>query len=368
MKIAILLPQLDKAGGVERVITYLANYWVKQRYEIIIITFNLQPSIYYDLDLAIKRYSLFNKQITILPIINVLTVIFNLRKLLKIHQPNIAIGVDIKANLALGIASIGLNNLISIATEHRHPPTVPMPKYLLKIARFFCSSMHAMVALTQESQMWFQKNTSFKHVALIPNPLIYPLPVSNPIIKPETIINNKKYTLLAVGRLHELKRFDLLISVFNKLVIKHNNWQLVILGEGEKRIKLEQQVKQLNLQSKVFFSGSVGNLDHWYKHADLLVLASKYEGFGCVLIEAMAYAVPAVSFDCPTGPKNIITHGVDGLLVEDGNKKELFKYLDKLISNKELRQQFATEAIQVRECFSINKIGSQWLQLFKDLI
>ncbi|CAB4030312.1 glycosyltransferase family 4 [Paramuricea clavata] len=81
----------------------------------------------------------------------------------------------------------------------------------------------------------------------------------------------------------------------------------------------------------------------------------------------MAYGLPAVSFDCKSGPADIITHGVDGLLVEDGNTDKLYKSLDMLMSNKELCQKFALKAIETRKRFSIEKIASKWQQLFEEL-
>ena len=367
MKIAIVLPQLENHGGAERVVSYLANYWATNGYQLVLITFVKQQSICYQLNNNIEIQYLNNKKNTIFSITKLLVYIFSLRKLLSNNKIDIAIGVDIKANLLLRLASYNISNLITIATEHRHPPLVPQNKFILKVIRRIYSSMHAVVALTQASQNWFNQYTKFKQVALIPNPLIYPLINSQPIVAPNTIVNNNNKTLLAVGRLHPQKGFDLLIPIFAKLVIKHNDWQLVILGEGDQRQQLELQRQQCNLNNKVYLPGAIGNLADWYQFADVFVLSSRYEGLPCALIEAMAYGLPVVSFNCKTGPSDIITHGVDGLLVADGKADKLTQSIDRLMSNANLRKKLAKQAITISNKFNICNIGAMWNNLFADL-
>ena len=108
--------------------------------------------------------------------------------------------------------------------------------------------------------------------------------------------------LLSVGRLTKQKGFDQLISHFATLARSHANWDLIILGEGEERTALEAQIADADLTQRIKLPGRVNNVSEWYADADLFVMSSRFEGSPNVLLEAMAHGVPAVSFDCPTGP------------------------------------------------------------------
>jgi glycosyltransferase involved in cell wall biosynthesis len=169
---------------------------------------------------------------------------------------------------------------------------------------------------------------------------------------------------LAIGRLSKEKNFELLIDVFSRLAQEHVDWDLVILGEGSERQGLEAQVKAGNLGKRVFLPGRIGNVGEWYEQADLYVMTSRFEGFPNTLAEALSHGLAAVSFDCDTGPRDIIRHGIDGLLVPPGNSMELMSALGKMMSDSSLRERFASKAVDARERFSIEKIAYMWEKLF----
>jgi len=121
------------------------------------------------------------------------------------------------------------------------------------------------------------------------------------------------------------------------------------------------------LAGRVFLPGWIGNLGEWYERADLYVMSSRFEGFGNTLAEALSYGLAAVSFDCDTGPRDIIRHEVDGLLVPPENVARLSNALDRLMGDPVLRQSFGKRAIEVRERFSMERIAGMWEQLFLDV-
>jgi glycosyltransferase involved in cell wall biosynthesis len=170
--------------------------------------------------------------------------------------------------------------------------------------------------------------------------------------------------LLGVGRLSVEKNFAALVGAFGLLAPRHPDWDLVILGEGPARAALEAQVRDAGLQGRVFLPGRVGNPGEWYGHAALYGMSSDFEGFPNTLVEAMACGLPAVSFDCDTGPRDIIRHGLDGLLVPPGQAALFGAALDLLMSNDELRRAFASRATQVRERFAMPKVAAMWEALF----
>jgi len=130
---------------------------------------------------------------------------------------------------------------------------------------------------------------------------------------------------------------------------------------------LEAQVRDASLGSRVFLPGRVGNVGEWYARADLYVMSPRFEGFPNALVEAMAYGLPVVSFDCDTGPRDIIIHGVNGLLVPPENVVGLTEALEQLMGDAALRQCFAMRAVEVRERFSMMRIAAVWETFFEEI-
>jgi glycosyltransferase involved in cell wall biosynthesis len=123
----------------------------------------------------------------------------------------------------------------------------------------------------------------------------------------------------------------------------------------------------MGLVQRVAMPGMAGNVAYWYGQADLFALTSLSEGFPNVLAEAMAHGVPAVSVDCNTGPRDIIRHGIDGLLVPPDDIAALSEALSRVMGDAALRGQLAINATQARERFSVEKIGQMWETLFLSL-
>jgi glycosyltransferase involved in cell wall biosynthesis len=174
--------------------------------------------------------------------------------------------------------------------------------------------------------------------------------------------------LLGAGRLEPQKGFDSLLEAFAGIAQTHTDWDLVILGEGTLRTMIEQQVQVAGLEKRVHLPGLVGNVGEWYERADLYVMSSRFEGFGNTLAEALAYGLPAVSFDCDTGPRDIIRHEMDGLLVPPGDVTGLAAALDRLMRDANLRKRFAERAVEARERFSITRIAGMWEELFERVV
>jgi glycosyltransferase involved in cell wall biosynthesis len=173
--------------------------------------------------------------------------------------------------------------------------------------------------------------------------------------------------LLAVGRLDAVKNFAVLVCAFAQLADKYPDWDLVILGEGPERALLESTIRDRGLEARILVPGIAGNVGEWYGRADLYVMTSLSEGFPNALAEALSHGLPAVSFDCDTGPRDIIRHGIDGLLVPANDSAALIDALDLVMGDPNLRKQLAARAPEARERFSIEKISGMWEELFREL-
>ena len=357
-------------GGAERVTANLANFWSKKGWEVIVISLASDSIDFYQLDPSIRRISLnlntesFNLLLAFKN--NIRRILFLRRELMR-FKPDIALSIMTTANILLTLAKIGLKNIVAVGSERTYPSQQTISWVWRVMRRYLYSRLSAIVSLTHESAFWLKKYTNSKKIVVIPNSVVFPLPLQKPIIKISPKFKKQKI-LLSVGRLSEEKQFDILISVFQKLIFDFPDWVLVILGEGNIRYQLEKQIKSLKMENHVFLPGNTGNIGEWYASADIYVLTSRYEGFPNSLVEAMAHGLPAISFDCDTGPRDIIRNGIDGLLVSEMNIDELSKALRQLMDDDILRNKFAEMAIEVRERFSLEKVAKMWEELFMNIL
>ncbi len=357
-------------GGAERVTANLANYWANKGWDITVVTLASQDHDFYKLKPVVKRISLNlagESSNVVVGLWRNLRRVMALRCVLREIQPDIALGMMTTANVLLVLAMCGLPYGHAIGSEHIHPPRSPLGILWEELRRYCYGRLAAVVALTRESADWLRVCTNARRVVVIPNAAPWPLPVQEPNMGPEAICPSGRRLLLAVGRLDAQKGFDWLVEVFTRLAPRHFNWDLVILGEGPQRSVLETRVRAARLEKRVFLPGRVGNVGEWYERADLYVMSSRFEGFPNTLAEALAHGLPAVSFDCDTGPRDIVRHEVDGLLVPPGDTTALEAALDRVMGDEALRLRFAERAVEARERFSLDRIAGMWEELFEEV-
>jgi glycosyltransferase involved in cell wall biosynthesis len=207
-------------------------------------------------------------------------------------------------------------------------------------------------------------NTLAPRVFTIPNSVQWPLMENPPALAPEAVLSPSHKVILSVGRLHPVKGHDKLIEAFSRASEGDDAWRLVILGEGSERPALEQRISELGLEARILLPGLAGNLNDWYGRASIFAMSSVSEGFPMTLLEALAAGVPAVSFDCDAGPREIIRHGQDGLLVAPGDVAALAGAMKSLMNDDALRAQMADQAQAVRERFSERRVLALWDDVF----
>lgn len=361
MKIIIFIYSLT-GGGAERVVSTLANYWVSKNWDVDVITLARSDNDFYELSNNVKRISLDlaeESENIYSKITNNYKRIKTLRIFLKKNDPDVVLSMMSTANVLLALASIGLKEFVKVGSERTHPPKSRLGVVWNYLRKYLYYNLDSVVALTEKSALWLKKNTRVKKVIVIPNTVTWPLPLINPYLKPITKDYNSK-VLMAVGRLSTEKNFNILIKIFYEISQNLTNWKLVIIGEGAERANLEKQINYYGMDKSILLPGRVGNIGEWYNIADLFVLTSEFEGFPNALIEAMSYGVPAVSYDCETGPSDIIRHDIDGILVSNGDMLALKNSLKKLMYDDKLRKRYSEKSIEVRERFSLNEVIKKW--------
>lgn len=218
----------------------------------------------------------------------------------------------------------------------------------------FIKSYDRIVVLTHEDKEINWKNN--EKVVVIPNPLTSPC-------TSQSSLENK--TVISVGRLVHAKNFSSLIDAWKLVASKHPDWTLEIWGEGALRNDLQQQINNLELQQSVYLKGYTYDIQEKMLNASIFVLTSFFEGFGLVIVEAMSCGLPVVSYDCPCGPKDIITEGKDGFLVPVNDEEALAERINILIRNEYIRKQIAIQTLAKIEKYKVNNIITKWMDLFK---
>lgn len=196
------------------------------------------------------------------------------------------------------------------------------------------------------------------NVKVIPNFINTPTRLINSFSTPRAV---------AVGRLENVKGFDILIDCWKEISVRHPNWTLDIYGEGSERQALEQQIERLGLSDKIKLKGRCSDMTDRYADYSLFLMTSRYEGLGMVLIESQACGLPAVTFDFEYGASDIIKDGVNGLLVPQGDRKAFITAVDGMISSEQLRTHCGQKAMETLKRFSRNRIMNQWIMLINQL-
>ena len=176
---------------------------------------------------------------------------------------------------------------------------------------------------------------------------------------------HKQVILLA--RLMPQKRIDLMIDIWAELAKNFPDWRVKVLGEGMLRPQLETKIRKLGLEESFLMPGEVKDVTTELQASDILCLTSEYEGFGIVLIEAMAKGKPVVAFEY-VGVHDIINDGVDGFIVPFGDVKGYADKLRQLIQDKELRQQLAKKGLASVHQFDKERVMQKWTVLFADIL
>ena len=350
-------------GGAQRVVSILCDHWSQNGYKVTLIsTYTGEKANHYQVhdNVSLKYLSdspYFNQN----KIANLIWKLFQLRKILKNLNPDQVISFLTRVNVASALSLLGIKSSLTIC-ERTWTPFATLNKKLFWFYRILFKKVDRVIVQTDKSKYWLRENFPNIKVQVIANPTIYPIPYQNEkSIKPDNLLSQSRKIILASGRLHKFKQFDLLINTFSSLEGDFPDWDLVILGDGEERKDLSSLLISLGLKNRIFLPGSVGNVSDWYERADLFVLSSSVEGFPNVLLEAMTYGLPCVSFDCDTGPRDMISSGVNGVLVDPKDKESgMTAALKQLLTDKDFRNKLSTNSILLRDKYSVKNIMQEW--------
>ena len=379
MRIMYFTPQLSNVGGIERTITQKANGLSTSGNSIVIVTyeqagrplaFKLNSEVcHIDLDssfnLKLYRYPIYKRIFQYFKLITMFKK--KLKKVIADFRPELIVitAPDTEHYLkALRDVSKGIRVVIESHSSYTNHFVKKgywsYITYIINSPYNVIRQSDLLIALTQgDAKCW--KEFGVKNVMVIPNPLAFKTEIF-PILK-----ERAKGRIISVGRLHPQKRFDRLISAFSLLAEKYPAWYIDIFGTGDEKNNLDNQIKQLGLSNRVFLNNPTSDIQREYANSQMFVLSSDLEGFGMVIVEAMACGIPVVSTDCPFGPSEIIEDGKTGLLARM-DTKNLADKMEWMITHDEERIEMGKNARLAASRYKEEIVMKEWEKAYQSVL
>lgn len=361
MNIVLVIGALG-AGGAERVAVTLVNAWAARGDSVTLVsTYSGRGECFYQLSENVRVVYLADVVgTTRKSSVSSVKRLLALRKIFRESRADVLVSFLLHVNTAAIAASRSLGIPI-VACEHSNPVASTRTRKQRLLARLLYPKADALTVLTEGVVSPLRRQIPrLTNITVMPNPL--PEEVLH-FERKESVAARKR--LIAVGRLLELKQFDLLIEIFASLASDFPEWDLYIWGDGPQRLTLEQQIRNLGLTGRVILAGSTQAIWSEMSASDVFALTSKFEGLPMAMMEAMAIGLPCVSYDCPSGPRELTRGGRDGLLVPLGDVGRFREELKRIMGDEVLRRAVGDKAaVSVRERYSIANVLTTWDQLF----
>lgn len=362
MKILYIAPDITDSGGISRVISLKANYFVTNlNYEISILSVNDCRSIrFYDFNPSIKWHNIEKTKNIFLFLRSYIRLI---KKTIFREKPDVIIVCD--AVLWLFIPWFVKTDIPLVFETHfsvfyeKVKNRNLYSKFRSKLVHFLkrktINKFTRFVFVTNEgSKEWGAKKS-----VVIPNPLSFSVKNKAPLV-------NKR--AMAVCMNPYVKGLDRLFVIWDMIIQKHPDWTLDIYGQWDTDFEYQNIAVDLKISNNVNFLPPTADIQSSYDQSSIFLMTSRTEAFGMALVEAMASGLSCIAYDCPSGPRAIIENEVNGFLIEDGNLNAFVQKLELLIEDENLRFQMGKVAQKSMKKYQIDSIMQQWKTLFESLI
>lgn len=380
MKIAYILSSFFAKAGTERILSDKMNYLANRYgYDITFITYEQgNHPMAFSLDKRIRVIDLntrFFPLYKLNPVRRVIAKSFQKRKLKsKLHDVLSVVNPDFVVLTTYDFDKFGsiltlpyrfvIESHICISDVRQE---FRQHNVILKLFGKYLDSIHfktmnkadALVSLTSADKTNWEKHVNIP-IFVIPNLVtVYPNDIS--------CYSERSNRIICVGRLTRQKGFDYLIKAWALIANKYPGWKIDIFGSGDLEDFLIQMINNYNLKESITINKPTSNIFEEYDRSSIYVLSSRYEGFGLVLLEAMSFGIPCISFNCPHGPSDIITNGEEGILVPVGDINKLAESIEWMITHKEERERMSQNSRKKVEKYLAENIMPQWVELFNKI-
>lgn len=353
-RICLLTGTLNAMAGAERMAATIANALAERGFAVSVLSLWDRSSCF-ALHAAVKHEALFDQRPSFKRAYA--ATVAGIRR----HVQRLGIDVLIQVDTMLALfalpATLGLG-VRHIAWEHCHFDE-DLGRRTRRLARRldarYCE--HIVVLTERDRHRWMEATRPRGSVACIPNPL--------PFAMPQQPAPRTAKVVVAVGRLVAAKGFDVLLHAWAVVAQQAPDWKLMIVGEGEARPALEALRDRLALCDSVKLPGTYLDITKAYEQASIFCLSSRYEGFGLVLIEAMAYGLPIVSTDCETGPRELLTNGQTAVVVPVDDAAALAAELLRVISSPQIATRLGAAGREKAGQYSVEHVAEQWDRLLQ---
>ena len=376
MRLIYFLPQLYNKGGLERTLTDKAGYMASKGHSVMFVTIEHHGPLAYEMpegvnheDLSCHVYSLYSQ-----PFYRRISGFIHLKRLFRRRMKSvldsfrpdaIVITIPYTENFVCDLMRVAKGIPVVVETHLAYGPHYRGEGKLENLMQRFYNPFHALqkaqlfITLTQgDAKSW--QRLGMRNIKVIPNPL----PASfNDVDRHH--ITKEQGRIICVGRLDVQKRYDRLVAAFALVADKHPAWHIDIFGEGKCRDDIQQQINAERLQDRITLRGTTSNIIDEYMRSQFFVLSSDYEGFGLVIIEAMACGLPVVVTDCPFGPSEIIEDRKTGLLAKM-DVHDLADKIEWMITHANERRQMGLSAYATSVCYRLDTIMPRWVEAYKE--
>jgi glycosyltransferase involved in cell wall biosynthesis len=375
MRLIYFLPQLYNKGGLERTLTDKAEYMASKGHQVMFVTIEHHGSLAYELpegvrheDLSCHVYSLYSQ-----PFYRRVSGFMHLKRLFRSRMKSvlgnfrpdaIVITIPYTENFVCDLMRVAKGIPVVVETHLAYGPHYHGEGKLENLMQYFYNPFRALrkvqlfITLTQgDAKSW--QRLGMPNIKVIPNPL--PACFNDADRHPKT---KEQGRIICVGRLDVQKRYDRLVAAFALIADKHPAWHIDIFGEGKCRDAIQQQINAEGLQDRIKLRGTTSNIIDEYQRSQFFVLSSDYEGFGLVIIEAMACGLPVVGTDCPFGPSEIIEDGKTGLLAKM-DVRDLADKMEWMMTHNDERHQMGLRAYTTAARYRLDTVMPRWVEAYQ---
>lgn len=357
------------SGGAERVAATLSGAWARRGDAVTLVpTFTGKGMCFYTLNPGVRLVWLADRMGWLgRKLFPAVAKWFAIRRLLRETQPDVVVSFLTNVNVMVLLATRGRGVPVLVCERTSPAFSQAAQGWLVRLRRKTYPWADAVVLQSpQATDTFSQMVPGLQRLLWVPNPLP---PDLLDVDIPALANTGDRKQLVAMGRLRELKQFDLLIRVFSSLAHDYPEWDLTIWGEGPERANLQKQIDDAGMRERIRLAGRTRKPWQELASADLFVMTSRVEGFPNVLLEAMALDRACVTLDCPHGPREMTDDGRYALLVPLDDDHGLADALTQLMSDSTLRQAMGKRAgVHVRERYGLEHILARWDDVFRQVL
>ncbi|MFG3365295.1 glycosyltransferase [Streptomyces sp. NPDC090032] len=267
--------------------------------------------------------------------------------------------IGTRPSLNLFVAEFTRDGALRVAQEHMTHLAIP-PAVRARMAQVY-PRLDAITTVTEADARSFMEHTPIPGIPVIGIPNSVPRPAVAPSDCAHKVV-------VSAGRMHHIKRYDLLIRAFGLLADEFPDWQLRIYGDGGEAAKLRALVTELGLAGRALLMGGFSPIESEWAKGSIAAVTSSAESFGMTLVEAMRCGLPVVSTDCPVGPREILRHGEDGFLVRTGDAEAIAQGLRRLMADDMLRAHMGANALRNSARYDPEAVAATYVDLFDDAV